>query len=241
MKLSKRLMMGAKGPYKQRVAALSPFKYFPMDEPSGTAVIEAGGAGNGTYINVGSGVLLQADALTDHPCPKFVPASSGYANLGFATHFSASFGISLCLKVNIAACEVGDHIISTNQYFAGAANRFPFKIWYNKTLSKLESAISKGTDFSTLNTIQLNIDDLAPYHIVINYVNSSYHEMYVDGILHQQNALTWALPNSGYAWLVAQAHEYGGGVGKSGFAGSVSDIVFRTSPFTPAEIATLVP
>jgi hypothetical protein len=234
-------MMGAKGPYKQRVAALGPFKYFPMDEASGAAVVEAGGSGNGTYYNVGSGTLLQADTLTDHPCPKFVPSSNGYANLGFNTHFSASFGLSLCLKVNIAACEVGDHIISTNQYYAGATNRFPFKIWYNKTTSKLESALSKGTDFNTLDVIQLNIDDLTTYHIVINYVNSTYHEMYVNGVLHQQNALTWALPNSGYAWLVAHAHEYGGGVGKSGFAGSISDVVFRAAPFTLAEIATLVP
>ncbi|MDY0188132.1 MAG: hypothetical protein RBR16_09435 [Syntrophus sp. (in: bacteria)] len=224
--------------YKYYVGKLvtPPAKYFPLDEESGTTIVEEMGTVNGSYS---PGVTLAADQLTDHPCPKFTPSLTGYGNLGFNTSFPSSFGISLWVKLDKARCEVGCHILNSNQYFANSVTAFPYKIWYNST-NGLQSALSKGVDFNTVDTIVFpSVADLTPYHVLVNVVSNEYHEMYINGVLLERRTLSWAIPSSGLNWLIGQAHEYSSGVGKSAFCGWLSDIIFRAEPFTTEEIAIL--
>lgn len=225
--------------YADQILAMSPMRYFALDERSGSVIADKTLAQNGVYYNVGTGVLLEHATLTDHLCPKFLPASTGYGSLVFTDTMAAGFGISLWFKPDISLCQIGAHIITNSEYYASGYTKFPFKLFLDKAKSRIQSILSRGNDYTADDTISYSIQDFAVYNVIVNYVGSSYHAMYVNGSLVQQNLISWSISNSGLTWLIAQAHESGGGSNRSAFAGWLSDIVVRTTPFSTQEIAIL--
>lgn len=225
--------------YGDAILAMSPLRYFSLAEESGSTIIDQTATQNGLYYNVGTGVLLVNSEITDHPCPKFLPPYTGYGSLVLTSPMTTGFGLSLCFNADFAQCELTATLIGNTQYYASVQSKFPFRLAIDKSIPNISSTLSRGNDFTADDIIVHTIADLTNYNIVINYVGNSYHAMYINGLLVQQNSIAWSISNSGLAWLIAQAHENGGGIGKSGYGGWLSDIVLRATPFSSAEIATL--
>jgi hypothetical protein len=147
------------GLYKTAVLASSPYLYLPMEENSGTALVDAGGnSRNGTLTGSYS---YNASKLTqDSERSIQFTGGNGYVS---DTHFNYYTDATFEFVVNVDSWSSGN----TNYGLFGQGNNFYANVYWNGSTAYLQTRMSYQTTMQSFAATPIKIG--VPVHVIVGF------------------------------------------------------------------------
>lgn len=190
---------GGGDPYIEAVMADTPVTFWPLDETSGTALLDASGNGfDGTYVN---GVTLTPNGPGGHRGAIFASASDQYAQI---THDAAFQPVHFTCEAWVkSSMSVWGCIASQ------PASPYGFNLFLTNSTGTFRGTADTGTPHEVYSSATIN--DGEWHHVAVTY-DGAHIKLYVDGVPDTSEVETGTVlyTNSSFFLIGAQldAHDY---------------------------------
>ncbi len=215
--------------YNDAVMALSPLRYFRLDEASGTVAYEASGTGfNGVITGVGVTYGVTGGLTGDNDTAMTFNGTSGRIvspGVGSLPTGTAAYSVSLLFKIaanpGAAAIPYAMGTIAANEYMQLIVNT--------------DGTLQANTDVITAKTAALTTN--VWHHVVITYDGAGTLALSLDG----NAAITQggSSPNMTYPTNALSIGAQNGASGNSWFPGSVDEVAVYGTKLSSTQITAL--
>lgn len=223
--------------YADRVLALRPYAYYPLDDAGGIRARDRSPhVRHGRYdmhVTPGGGAVLSPSGL---PSSQF---TRGRVVLPFNTYFDR-LGIAFWSQGGGTISDA--HVISCGEFssyvFGEGETNAAFRITRGPT-SLFVTAINPATGSPTEFWYTVSSADLV--HVAVNYIGASQLTLYINGALADARTLDFGVRHTQLPWTIGMAARETGKdyVGRTHYIGALSDVVLRAEPFAAQEVAML--